>query len=167
MADGSIVLTESNFILASYGAVEIGVVDGPTSVDQINAFVTHLRSGGQRNPNGFALMFIIRAGAQLPSAEVRSRFELGIRAQKGKLKVLVGVIEGSGFATATKRSVFTMIATTGLMGHLNVKVLADVPKACAWLAAEGPALGVPAPPAGELAAFAAKLPETTDRPNAS
>ena len=159
MTDASIVLTEPNFILAYHGPVEIGVVDGLTTVDQVTALGTELRAGAQRNPGGFALMFIIREGAQLPSKEVGDRFQIGVRAQKGKLKLLVGVIEGAGFASAAKRSVFTMLLTS-FMGSVGVKVFADAPKACVWLSAEAQAAGLTLPPAASLAAFAAKLPAT-------
>jgi hypothetical protein len=155
----AIVLQEQNFIVAQHGLVTIGVVDGLTEPEQMDSLATQLRASAQQNPGGIAYLFIIRDGAQLPPPAVRSRYERTMKEMQGKVRVMAVAIEGAGFGSAAKRSVFTMISGH-VIGKIKLKVHPDAPKACAWLAAEGVSCGLALPTAGALASFVASLPAT-------
>ena len=154
----ALLLQEANFLLATHGPVAIIVVDGLTTIEQAGAMGDLVRATVQRHPGCCALLFIVRDGAAIPNAEVRQRFQRTVRSAQGKLKLLAAVIEGTGFAAASKRSIFTMVVSS-LMGPVAVKVFPDPPKACVWLATEGRGGGV-AVSATELSAYVATLPST-------
>ncbi len=155
----TIVLQESNFIAATLGVLVVAVVDGLTAPEQMDSLATQMRASARLHAGGIAFLFIIRDSAALPPTSVRQRFEKMMREMQGKLKLLAVVIEGSGFASAAKRSVFTMISAQ-IVGKISLKVFAASPKACAWLAGMSATQALELPPAATLAAFAAGLPAT-------
>jgi hypothetical protein len=77
------------------------------------------------------------------------------RSVKGRLKVVGGVMEGEGFAAATKRGVLSLLVSMAT-GVVKTKVFSSVGPACDWLAEQSKVTGV-CPPPIELQACVLKM----------
>jgi hypothetical protein len=106
--------------------------------------------------------FRIAENAVVPTGEALTRAKDLFQSLGGKLKAMVTVIEGSGFATATKRAAFTFISKTTI-GKMPTKVFGEIPAACEWLATEGSKQGLTCPKPTDLWQYAASLPRPSSK----
>jgi hypothetical protein len=156
----AIILSQPRLLVATHGALLISVVNGETPPEEMDLLAAEMRGAARRSVTGMAFLFVVSSGAHHPSGAVRQRYVQALKDIQPKLKAFAAVIEGSGFATATKRSIFTML-TSHFLGKVPLKVFADTSSACAWLTKQSEVKSLELPTTATLTAFIASLPPTT------
>jgi len=154
---GKIAFQDSSFVISFHENVLVAITEGDGTLEAVDAWGKQIELGGRAYPSGLALLFIIGDSAVVPSGPVRALATEMFKTMQGTVRVMSTAIEGSGFATATKRAAYTLISQ-GTIRRIPTKVHGDIDTACSWLEAEAKKAVIPSPSAKDLAAFTKGLP---------
>jgi hypothetical protein len=114
-------------------------------------------SVARHSPSGrIALLFIVADSSSPPAGPARTAAEQMFAALQPNLCAVAGVLEGSGFMAAAKRSVFTF-ATSRMIARATVKTFDQVDPASGWLIERCREQGVACPTATALVSFAGEV----------
>ena len=106
-------------------------------------------------PGGIGMLFVVPKTSETPDGPVRTAAGKMFEGLRDHLRVVATQIEGTGFAAATKRSIFTW-ATSNMLGKTPIKTFGGLAEATVWLAAQCAAQNVACPPAAVLHEIALK-----------
>ncbi|HWE29470.1 MAG TPA: hypothetical protein VHB97_15780 [Polyangia bacterium] len=125
------------------------------------ALVREIRRGmealaGRYGDKGIGLLFIVAETSSAPTGDARHEAGEMFDAMRPYLRVLSAQMEGSGFAAAAKRSVFTW-ATSKMLGKTPVKTFARLAEATAWLETKSAELRLPCPSRDTLEAVVRRI----------
>jgi hypothetical protein len=151
-----IVVETRNVAVGYYGDVCVVVALAVADLDTVREFRERMTQLARRRPGGFGLLFIVASGARPPDGPARTAASEMFEAVRPHLKVLAAQIEGSGFFTAAKRSIFTWL-TTRIIGQAQVKTFARLDDATDFLVASMKELGMDTPASDELQRFGRRL----------
>lgn len=146
----AISIREPTLILARAEQMAVHIHLGEPLVAHVDAMDRQLRALRLERAGGIGLLFVVGPGSSAPSGAVRARAMDVFRGLRDDIKIVSTVILGSGFGAATKRSAFTMLAST-VFGSARVKVFGGLDEAGIWLAAECTKASIACPPGRDLA----------------
>jgi hypothetical protein len=145
------------FVIARIADVCITVPRGHADVDLVNGIREGMLSVARQSPSGrIALLFIVADSSSPPAGPARTAAEQMFAALQPNICAIAGVLEGTGFVAAAKRSVFTY-ATSRMIARAAVKTFADVDPATGWLIERCREQGVACPTATALVSFAREV----------
>jgi hypothetical protein len=130
------------------------------SAAEVDALRAHLYAVAARAPKGIGLLLVIPEVAGPPDGAVREQVIAMFRSMRGRMPLVVAVLEGEGFGAAAKRAVFTLLMTSSL-GANQVKAVPTASAGCDWMAERAAKSGIACPAAIDLHA---SLDELRKRP---
>lgn len=153
---------DASFVVAAFDRIVLAITEGDARAEGIGGWKACVELMARSYPDGIGIVFVIGETAIVPSGAVRATANEFFATLEGKTRIMATVIEGSGFATATKRAAFTLISKASI-GKVPSKVHPGVLSACEWLVSEGKKLGLVTPPAAQLAGALAGMPRPSAR----
>jgi hypothetical protein len=129
---------------------------GPPTAGHIAAMRGQLKQLAAAYPSGIGLVFVIAETSGVPPVEVRDAATRMFQEAGSSLKLCAAILEGSGFAAAAKRSVFTLVSSS-VFGTVKLKVFGAVPEGCLWLATESARAGIGIQGGAELRALVDRM----------
>jgi hypothetical protein len=144
-------------VIARIADVCVAVPRGHADVALVNGIREGLFAVARQSPSGrIAMLFIIADSSSPPAGPARTAAEDMFVALQPNLCAVAGVLEGTGFMAAAKRSVFTF-ATSRMIARAAVKTFDQVDSAIGWLTERCREQGVACPTATALASFAREV----------
>jgi hypothetical protein len=145
--------------LAVGRAADVGVAVpyGDATVELVNGIREGLLSVARSSPSGrIALLFIVAESSSPPAGAARAAAAEMFAALQPNLCAVAGVLEGSGFMAAAKRSIFTF-ATSRMIERAQVKTFDQLAPAVSWLQQRCREQGVACPTAAALESLAREM----------
>jgi len=152
-----VLIERPDLALAHCEQVCIAIPRGHASVDMVREIRHGLEALARRfDDKGIALLFIVAETSSTPNGAARDAAGEMFDAVRPYLRVLSAQMEGSGFAAAAKRSVFTW-ATSKMLGKTPVKTFARLAEATAFLETKCSELRMPCPSRETLEAVVRRI----------
>jgi hypothetical protein len=143
--------------IARAADVCIAVPRGDASVELVAGIREALLSIARQSPSGrIALLFIVADSSSPPAGAARSAAGEMFATLQPNLCAIAGVLEGTGFMAAAKRSIFTW-ATSRMIARAPVKTFDHLEPATGWLEQRCREQGVACPTATSLASLARQV----------
>ena len=152
-----VLIERPDLALAHYDQVCVAIPRGAANVDLVKDIWRGMETLAKRwGDKGIALLFIVAETSSTPSGDARHEAGQMFDAMRPYLRLVSAQMEGSGFAAAAKRSVFTW-ATSKMLGKTPVKTFARLTEATAWLEVKSGELKLPCPPRDSLEAMVRRI----------
>jgi hypothetical protein len=152
-----VVTVKPAVVIGRIADVCIGVPRGLSDLEVVATLREGMLSVARQSPNGrIGLLFLVAETSTPPAGPARAAANEMFSTLQPNICALGGVLEGSGFMAAAKRSVFTF-ATARVLTHAIVKTFEQVEPASVWLVDRCREQGVACPTAAALAAFAQEV----------
>ena len=152
-----VLIERSDLALAHCDQICVAIPRGLASVELVREIRQALESLARRyGDKGIALLFIVAETSSAPKEAAREAAGEMFESIRPYLRVLSAQMEGSGFAAAAKRSVFTW-ATSKMLGKTPVKTFARLAEATAWLETKCAELRMPCPSRDTLDAVVRRI----------
>jgi hypothetical protein len=136
-------------LVALYGDVCVVVPGAVAGVEDIFKIRTGIFEAIKRRSAGLALLFIIAEKAAPPTGQARDAAAQMFEDFAARVVGLGVVLEGSGFAAATKRGVITWLVKP-LVGKTPLKTFSGMVEASEWLELRSKEKKLTCPTAEEL-----------------
>ncbi len=141
-----VLVQRPDLALAHCEQICIAIPRGAAEIDLVRDIWRGMEMLGKRyGDKGIAPLFTVAETSSTPSGEARGEAGKMFDAMRPYLRVVSAQMEGSGFAAAAKRSVFTW-ATSKMLGNTPIKTFARLMQATTWLEAKCKELKLPCPP---------------------
>ncbi len=155
-----VLINRPDLALAHCEQICIAIPRGRAEVDLVRDIRRGMELLAKRyDERGFALLFIVAETSSTPSGAARDAAGEMFDALRPYLRVVSAQMEGTGFAAAAKRSVFTW-ATSKMLGKTPVKTFARLGEATEWLESKCGELGLPCPPRATIEALVRRVHES-------
>lgn len=156
-----IVVDKPELVVAHYQQICIAIPRG----DPDTAMIENIRGGmtalARRAGGSVGLLFIVAAKSSAPTGRTREAAAEMFDELRPNLKAVSAHMEGSGFAAAAKRSVFTW-ATQRMLGKTPVKTFGRLADSTHWLELKCKELKLNCPTSLELQSFVSRIHESTE-----
>jgi hypothetical protein len=132
MSDVRVLASDETFLSAIYRNVVVTAWSGPPTLAKLESVGDAQRQANRRCANGFVAISLIRHISLKMSPEIRVAAERLSKEPPHGLRAVAQVVYGTGFASATMRSVVTGFQLITRRDH-PMKVFADLDAAAEWL----------------------------------
>jgi hypothetical protein len=152
-----VLIERPDLAVAIHDRILIAIPRGVADIAVVRDIRAGLETAGKRaGGGGIGFLFVVAATSTTPTGMAREEAAAMFDAARPYLRVLSAQLEGTGFAAAAKRSVFTW-ATSRMLGKTPVKTFAILGDAADWLETKCKELGIPCPPVHQLEASVRRI----------
>jgi|SoiMethySBSTD1v2_1073268.scaffolds.fasta_scaffold06294_4 hypothetical protein len=127
-----VLYTDPVNIVGMFHDLQIALARGAVSAEFLRVAGRMVKDEAAKIPTGMGMIIVVNAEAEAPDEAARAQLQKMHTELYGKLRGIVRVIEGEGFAAAAKRSVLTIIDLATRHGHPS-KVVSSVDAAVTWI----------------------------------